>query len=240
MLLFVLRDGRVALREVVRWEEWKPVFRSTPTKLSESIREQMKGTPWENAQESPTTKRSIRVAKVIRAETTSKSRPFEEKDQVQVQTKLRLGPSEAKDALVQFESVPAALKVWESLKAATSEPMMRRALRDLEKYLNKHWPTWTGAESPQNLQRFADGVCAAKGLHNYPRAKNDERPTSDDKRIVFIAKVLAGLRFNLSPTYASKKLSHSTKELSNCKDSATNPYKQFVQAIRSRNRRIAK
>ena len=236
-LLFVLRDGRVALRQVVHWGEWK-TSRSAPTlapstMLSESIRAAAKGTPWENAPvlQAVTKRRSGRV---LDAETFRKTKPFDAEDRLVNGQTL---------SSIQFDSTPACSEVWESLKAATSERMMRRALSQLEKYLHENWEAWTGSEFPRNLRRFAHGVCAAKRLHNYPSAKKDDRPTSDDKRVVFIAKVLAGLRFNLSPTYATKKLSRYNSTDVNwneVRDGATRPYTKFVENIRAENRRGTK
>ena len=54
-------------------------------------------------------------------------------------------------------------------------------------------------------ERAADLVKARKLAH-YPRAKNIDRPTSDNKRIEFFAKVLAGLALGLAPATATKRL----------------------------------
>jgi len=54
-------------------------------------------------------------------------------------------------------------------------------------------------------ERAADLV-KARQLAHYPRAKNTDRPTSDDKRIEFFAKVLAGLALGLAPATATKRL----------------------------------
>jgi len=215
-VLFVLRDGQVALVEAVKWGPWQNV-RSGPTKLSDQIVKQLKGTPWENAEELRVTNRQRRTGRVLDAKTVPKSIPnLDEK-------------AKDKYEYVQVRSKPASPEIWESLNNSNSVARMRRALRSLEKYLNRNWDGWIGREFPQDLQRYATGLLAAKKLDNYPDAKQKKRPSSDDKRVIFFSKVLAGLRLSLSPTYATKKLSHCRWE----KDWATNPYKEYVERIRS-------
>ena len=56
------------------------------------------------------------------------------------------------------------------------------------------------------LYSHAEGFLRAKRLHNYPESN---RPGSDDKRIQFFAKVLAGLKLGIAPATATKRLAHS-------------------------------
>jgi hypothetical protein len=56
------------------------------------------------------------------------------------------------------------------------------------------------------LYSHAEDFLRAKRLHNYPESN---RPGSDDKRIQFFSKVLAGLKLGIAPATATKRLAHS-------------------------------
>jgi hypothetical protein len=60
-------------------------------------------------------------------------------------------------------------------------------------------------EFPDALDLYAEQFLKGKNLPCY--AKTD-RPRSDDKRVEFLSKVLAGARFGLAPITAAKRLSH--------------------------------
>lgn len=61
---------------------------------------------------------------------------------------------------------------------------------------------------PYDLLFFhSKDLLKAKRLPNYPKCKPGRRPTSDDKRIHFFAKVLAGLKLGIAPATATKRLS---------------------------------
>jgi hypothetical protein len=55
------------------------------------------------------------------------------------------------------------------------------------------------------LELHGKQVLIGKSLPSY--AKTD-RKRSDDKRVVFLSKILAGARFGLAPVTAAKRLSH--------------------------------
>jgi hypothetical protein len=55
------------------------------------------------------------------------------------------------------------------------------------------------------LDLYAEELLGGKRLPSY--AKTD-RPSSDDKRVVFLSKVLAGARLDLAPITAVKRLSN--------------------------------
>ena len=99
---------------------------------------------------------------------------------------------------------------------------MKVALAKIEKYVRKGWKVLSSVDD-----KFLDGkrlvwsktvwayllratrkndtaILQAKNLPHYPRA---ERPSSDDKRIDFLAKVFAGFAFGLAPLTATKRLS---------------------------------
>jgi len=55
------------------------------------------------------------------------------------------------------------------------------------------------------LDAHADTLLIGKKLPSYAKTN---RPSSDDKRIEFLSKVLAGARLGLAPITAAKRLSH--------------------------------
>jgi hypothetical protein len=217
-VLFILRDGKVGLVEVVKWGPLRTVTQG-PTQLTKENLQQMKGTQWENAQELPVSNRQMRTGKVL----TAKIYTFNEFQKNKSVLTLD-------SPYVWFPPTPASRAVWDALKKSNSLVGMRRALCSLEKYLCRNLSGWYGREFPHGLEGYAQDLLAAKDLHNYPNPKaKQKRPSSDDKRVIFFAKVFAGLRLNLKPSYATKKLSHWRFE----KDWATNPYNEFVKSIRS-------
>lgn len=219
-VLFVLRDGQVALLTVVKWGEWgdETTVEGKAVQLSPEIRKQLAGTPWENA--TPlTVRRKTRIGETLEAETFN----FEEYKKKLPKEPKPTGP------LVWYPPTQAAHRVWRRLKQSRSPSEMRGVLRSLEKWLTQTQSGWWGREYPSNLAQYSDGLLYAKSMHNYPAEapEKQKRPTSDDKRVLFFAKVFAGLRSRLSPSYATKKLSHWTFS----KDAVTNPYKEYMKQI---------
>lgn len=214
-VLFCLLYGQAGMIQKIEWGPWRG-FRAT--KPSEEMLDLMKGAPWGEAQLLKTNKKRQRtgttlVAKIVPADAKS--------------TKLA---SKALNKLGRgFDYIPPKLPllhVWHQLETAASLTKMRRALRFIEKYLNRNWSAWSGREYPRALDRHAGALLAAKRLISYPKSK---RRRSDDKRVVFFAKVLAGLELGRSPLYTTKKLSHWRPP----KDLGTNPYQEFVASFRS-------
>lgn len=105
-------------------------------------------------------------------------------------------------------------EAWEQLKKASTVPELRRAAGRIRRWA-RAMPgvDWKEAGIGQPLEffhfsrvirRHAIELLRAKQMRNYPR----ERPTNDDKRIVFFAKVMAGLSLGIAPATATKRLGH--------------------------------
>lgn len=133
-------------------------------------------------------------------------------------TNLREGPEN-----LWFQSpVFPEPQIWNQLKDARSTAEMQKALDTLERYMRKRWnppddmflqrrPRWADTLWSKLLfaaRERASDLLKAKELPHYPKAKNTERPSSDNKRIDFFAKVLAGLALRREPGTATKRLSH--------------------------------
>jgi hypothetical protein len=96
-----------------------------------------------------------------------------------------------------------------------------RGIGDLRMAFASSLEEW--AQRPgRALSHYADRIAEAKTLPHYPKT---EREKSDDKRIVFLAKVMAGLTLGLAPITAVKRLSHWTWP----KDWAEKSTKEFVE-----------
>jgi len=96
-------------------------------------------------------------------------------------------------------------EIWEQLKKARSLLQIETAAHSIGELESAFASSTTWAQNPAGaLSHFAEGILEAKKLPHYPR-KN--RPRSDDKRIVFLAKVMAGLTLGLRPITAVKRLS---------------------------------
>jgi len=80
---------------------------------------------------------------------------------------------------------------------------MRAPAFALSKHERKFGPTWSRLIIA--ARENAGDVLMAKSLPHYPRK---DRPSSDNKRIEFFAKVLGGLALGLAPATATKRLSH--------------------------------
>lgn len=97
-------------------------------------------------------------------------------------------------------------KVWEQLKKARSVAEVRRAARGIGQLRSAFLSSTEWTQNPAGaLLKHAKGFLAAKKLLTYPRS---ERPKSDDKRVVLLAKAMAGLTLGLAPITARKRLSH--------------------------------
>lgn len=106
--------------------------------------------------------------------------------------------------ILAFPPLPARPDLWQQLKIAKSTEKMQRTLSEIYGWLSTHWP------SVQNDPRYCRVLCEsapklqqAKKLWNYPSKK---RPSSDEKRIEFLAKALAGLTLERLPATATTKL----------------------------------
>jgi hypothetical protein len=109
--------------------------------------------------------------------------------------------------------VMPAPRIWTLLKRARTTEEISRASREMRRWMTKEYGEGVGRWLPGSqptefadvLELHADKILIAKRLPTY--AKTD-RKRSDDKRVVFLSKILAGARFGLAPITAAKRLSH--------------------------------
>jgi hypothetical protein len=114
-------------------------------------------------------------------------------------------------------------EVWEQLKKARSVAQIEEAARGIGELASAFASSTDWAQKPAGaLSHFAEGILDAKRLPHYPRKS---RTRSDDKRIVFLAKVMAGLTLGLRPITAVKRLSRWQWP----KDWAEKPLREFVE-----------
>lgn len=100
-------------------------------------------------------------------------------------------------------------EVWEQLKKARSVDQVKRAARRIGKLRLAFSSSTKWALNPAGaLSTYAKGFLAAKELASYPRRPEKIRKRSDDKRVVFLAKIMAGLTLGLAPITARKRLSN--------------------------------
>ena len=111
----------------------------------------------------------------------------------------------------------ASPQIWERLKDARTVPQIGSVARDLKRWADrtpKSYYVMDGQRHedarvpilPIHLRVFhahAKKILAAKKLWTYPRTN---RPKSDNKRIDFFGKSLAGLMFGLAPATAQRRL----------------------------------
>lgn len=94
--------------------------------------------------------------------------------------------------------------IWNELKRAISTKQMSKTVKSLREWRRRESLSFGSDELLRNLQRDPRILLRAKRLPNYPRRQE----TNDNKRVIFIAKVLAGLEMGRKPLYATKMLSH--------------------------------
>jgi len=134
----------------------------------------------------------------------------------------------AKDWVI-FRPVMPEPEIWSRLKRARSVGEVREASRKMRDWMTREYGPQVGRWLPGDppfefadaLDLYAEKLLRAKHLPSY--AKTD-RPRSDDKRLVFLSKVLAGARLDLAPITAVKRLSHWGFP----RDWAEKPLKEFV------------
>ena len=96
-------------------------------------------------------------------------------------------------------------ELWQRLKRGRSVADVRQVARGLR----RSHPTYSNIFNAR-----AEDLLRAKQLPNYPRS---DRPRSDEKRIWFFAKVLAGLEEGIAPLTATKRLAHFPRLLTRSK-----------------------
>lgn len=94
-------------------------------------------------------------------------------------------------------------EAWKQLKRARSVEEVRQAGESIRKWERKFGPLVAWRELPKTIHSHANEILGARRLPNYPRTN---RPTSDDKRLLFFAKVMAGLTLGIAPATAVKRL----------------------------------
>jgi hypothetical protein len=92
---------------------------------------------------------------------------------------------------------------WEQLKRARSVKEVQEAARSIRRWERHFGPIAVWKELPKTIRCHGNEILKAKMLSNYPRSK---RARSDDKRILFFAKVMAGLTLGIAATTATKRL----------------------------------
>jgi hypothetical protein len=117
--------------------------------------------------------------------------------------------------LVSAPILPAP-EIWEQLKMAMSVAAIKKASRAIHRHWNNEQIAaicgvpldFDPIDFPDALARYADKILIAKELPNYPKAKAEDRPSSDDKRVEFFSKILAGAGLGIAPITAAKRLAH--------------------------------
>lgn len=101
--------------------------------------------------------------------------------------------------------IPPNSAAWDQLKRAHTEREIRRVAESIRRWAQQVERSDWQTEFPLVIRDHAKDLLRAKKSWNYPRKG---RPKSDDKRVLFFAKVLAGFMFGLSPGYATKRLAY--------------------------------
>ena len=187
-LLHTLRDGRPGLVEKLKWSPWVAVP-IPPRRIFRNV-QQRTGDPL--------------VAEIV---------PVTPKGKKAMRESLsRLAPLLEKEEWSYWPPWYPEPEIWKQLKHARATTQVRQTLRKFRKWWTDFDPSnafvFTTLESADPLGAVASHageLVKAKRMPNYPRSRRDR---SDDKRIEFFAKVMAGLVFGLSPSYATKRLAH--------------------------------
>lgn len=105
--------------------------------------------------------------------------------------------------------LPSEKTLWDSLMRARTIPQVRATCAKSRSWLN---PEWQGKVFVQKLHQHADQFLLAKRDLRYPRSN---RPSSDDRRILFFARAMAGITLGRSPNTAIRMLG-ATRHGPNC------------------------
>jgi hypothetical protein len=118
--------------------------------------------------------------------------------------------------------------VWEQLKRARTVAQIKNVGRGMGGLHSLFVSSTDWAQNPAGAFRhYAEEILAAKRLPNYPKTN---RPRSDDKRVEFMAKTMAGLTLGLAAITALKRLSHWRWP----KDSSERSLKEFIERSKGR------
>lgn len=191
-LLYTLRDGQSGSMQRVKWGPWRSTGSARWTRMQ-----------------------SGRGFVELPANTSYRpSKPLGPAIYIPVSNPARDLPDKlkAKDWVI-FRPVMPSPEIWLQLKAARSIGEIRKASRKMRNWMTREFGPQVGrwlpgappVEFADALDLYAEKLLTGKHLPAY--AKTD-RPSSDDKRVLFISKVLAGARLGLAPITAVKRLSH--------------------------------
>lgn len=182
--LYELRDGRPGLlTKVGKFGPWQTVL--LPILTWADV-----GHPNRDLSRAPVARHRYREAKIERREIV----PPEKMNQAL----LQLVRSNKGWELT--PPVPPSPEIWKQLKKARSVADVQRVARSLRQRRRISRP------QSELFHSHAEELLRAKELPHYPKSN---RPRSDDKRIQFFAKVLAGLGRGIAPATATKRLAHS-------------------------------
>jgi len=127
----------------------------------------------------------------------------------------RIKKTAGADSWVIFEPLSPAPHAWEQLKRARTADAVRKAAASIRPWelhriesdyrmIEPDYQQMIGANSSDAICEHAEALVRAKQLPEYPR----DPASNDDKRIIFFAKVMAGLMFGLAPLTTIRRLSH--------------------------------
>lgn len=116
-----------------------------------------------------------------------------------------------KNVTVVRPAIPGEPQLWDALKRAQTAAQVRRICRRSKYWLKwewsgeingRRWYRQVPSACPKALYDHATEFCEAKKSDRYPRS--NDRPSSDDKRIEYLARVMAGLslRRHIAPATA--------------------------------------
>jgi hypothetical protein len=103
---------------------------------------------------------------------------------------------------------------WNDLKRARSVQDMQRVAQSVRRWVRRfpsgvrwpdEFPRKVLLQFPRVVHAHAADLIKAKRMPHYPRT---DRPRSDDKRVEFFAKILAGSTLGIAPATATKRLAH--------------------------------
>ena len=141
--------------------------------------------------------------------TVSKGQEFRPAKRQQAEARMQRAEKEFEDMEtgektqnVILAAIPAERNLWESLKRARSAAQVRRICRRSKYWLKFEWSgEWNGrawnfqtpSPYPRALYDHAEKFCQAKLGKRYPSGGKQDRRSSDDKRVEYLARVMAGL-----------------------------------------------
>ncbi len=96
-------------------------------------------------------------------------------------------------------------KIWEKLKRARTIAEMQKALTKILRLLFVSENNWQ-RKGNKPLREIAAELLQSRRLSSYPRAPEAKRTQSDNKRVAFFAKVLAGVEMGIAPATTIKRL----------------------------------